>query len=340
MKELESKKAELLRQPAAEDKPPAKVKQRHGSQPPVPAEPGGLFNRETLSHPANAASLAGLLGQLQHSHGNRYVQRLVSGLAPAPADAGPQPAAGHPLDAADRAPMEAAFGEDFAAVRVHADSQTQQMAEQFGARAFTRGQDIYFGQGEYAPATPAGRGILAHELTHVVQQRRGSAGPQAAALPPTAADTFEEEADRAAAAVLAGQRPSVVSRNAAPVVQRKEKEAEKPSLQRHSREIGPLPTSGAINAGRFSVAYAYNVAVGADFVPLILHIPAGVTAGIMPLTDLGSGDYHVNDPGGAGARAVTITVSYHLKSLSKIQITLTQGSFTYVVVFQFPQSGK
>jgi|GEM_PF-3903849 len=339
MKELESKKAELLRQPAAEDKQPAKVKQRHKSQPPVPAEPGGLFNRETLSHPANAESLAGLLGQLQHSHGNRYVQRLVSGLTPAPADAGLQPA-GQPLDTADRTQMEAAFGEDFAAVRVHADSQAQDATEQLGARAFTHGQDIYFGQGEYAPATPAGKGILAHELTHVVQQQRGSAGQQAAALTHTAADTLEEEADRAAAAVLAGQRPSVVSHSAAPGLQRKEKEAEKPSLQHHSREIGPSPPSGTINAGRFSVAYAYNVVAGADFVPLILQVPAGVTAGVIPLTEVGSGDYRVNDPGGAGARAVTITVSYHLKSLSKIQVTLTQGSFTYVVVFQFPQSGK
>jgi hypothetical protein len=91
-------------------------------------------------------------------------------------------------------------------------------------------------------------------------------------------------------------------------------------------------------AGRFSVVYFYNVVSGADFVPLTLSVPAGVAVSMIPLTDLSTADYRVNDPGGTGSRAVTITVASRLQRIPRIQITLTQGSFTYIVVFQFPQS--
>src|SRR5579875_3527857 len=78
--------------------------------------------------------------------------------------------AGESLDAATRAYMEPRFGHDFSQVRIHADEQAAEEARALNARAYTVGQEIFFGQGEYAPQSAAGRWLLAHELTHVVQQ--------------------------------------------------------------------------------------------------------------------------------------------------------------------------
>ncbi len=67
--------------------------------------------------------------------------------------------------------MEPRFGTDFSDVRVHTDSGSVQMNQDIQAQAFTHGQDIYFNSGKYSPDTNEGKSLLAHELTHVVQQR-------------------------------------------------------------------------------------------------------------------------------------------------------------------------
>ena len=66
--------------------------------------------------------------------------------------------------------MSNSFGADFSRVKIHTGSQAVQMNEQLGARAFTHGNDIYFNSGEYNPVSSDGKSLLAHELTHVVQQ--------------------------------------------------------------------------------------------------------------------------------------------------------------------------
>ncbi len=66
------------------------------------------------------------------------------------------------------------IGADFSNVKIHAGSEAAQLSNQLGARAFTTGNNIYFNSGEYNPGTPSGKRLLAHELTHVVQQ--GAAG--------------------------------------------------------------------------------------------------------------------------------------------------------------------
>lgn len=66
------------------------------------------------------------------------------------------------------------FGVDFSSVRIHTDPQAAQTARAVHARAFTLGQDIVFGSGEYSPGTATGRRLLAHELVHVVQQGHGA----------------------------------------------------------------------------------------------------------------------------------------------------------------------
>ncbi|MBD2681001.1 DUF4157 domain-containing protein [Nostoc paludosum FACHB-159] len=72
-----------------------------------------------------------------------------------------------------REPMEQAFGADFSGVKVHTDAQSDQLNQSIQARAFTTGQDVFFRQGEYNPGSRGGQELLAHELTHVVQQSGG-----------------------------------------------------------------------------------------------------------------------------------------------------------------------
>lgn len=84
---------------------------------------------------------------------------------------------GRPLDPAMRTFMEPRFGRDFSQVRVHTDAAAAASAREVHARAYTVGRDVVFGAGRYEPATPEGRRLIAHELTHVLQQSFGAAAP-------------------------------------------------------------------------------------------------------------------------------------------------------------------
>ena len=84
---------------------------------------------------------------------------------------------GRSLDTATRTFFESRFGHDFSQVRVHTDGRAEQSARDVHAHAYTVGRDIVFGAGKFSPATREGRRLLAHELTHVVQQNRSSTDP-------------------------------------------------------------------------------------------------------------------------------------------------------------------
>ncbi|AFZ26218.1 hypothetical protein Cylst_4112 [Cylindrospermum stagnale PCC 7417] len=90
-----------------------------------------------------------------------------------------QQGSGNPLDEQTRSFMEPRFGNDFSSVRVHTDSSSVEMNKELGAQAFTHGQDVYFGAGKYNPGADDGKRLLAHELTHVVQQT-GAVQPKSA----------------------------------------------------------------------------------------------------------------------------------------------------------------
>lgn len=77
---------------------------------------------------------------------------------------------GQRLSDSTRAYFEPRFGHDFGRVRVHTDSRAQQASAEIGARAFTVGSNVYFGQGQYRPGSSTGDHLLGHELTHIVQQ--------------------------------------------------------------------------------------------------------------------------------------------------------------------------
>lgn len=85
-------------------------------------------------------------------------------------------APGQPLDAETRTFMEPRFRYDFSQVQVHTDERAAESARAVNALAYTVGRDVVFGAELYAPGTMAGRRLLAHELTHVVQQRSGTTG--------------------------------------------------------------------------------------------------------------------------------------------------------------------
>ena len=95
---------------------------------------------------------------------------------------------GQPLDRHSRAFFEPRFGSDLSQVRVHADARAAESAHAVTARAYTVGQRVVFGRGQYAPQTADGRRLLAHELAHTLQQRGGAAtlrrGPDPSGPPP------------------------------------------------------------------------------------------------------------------------------------------------------------
>jgi outer membrane protein OmpA-like peptidoglycan-associated protein len=111
---------------------------------------------------------------------------------------------GEPLDRDARAFMEPRFGHDFSKVRVHKDAKAAESAKSVNALAYTVGQDVVFGAGQYAPGTSTGKRLLTHELVHAVQQ--GSRGRlQNKLTVGEHNDMFEKEADKIASLVLDGQ---------------------------------------------------------------------------------------------------------------------------------------
>ena len=144
----------------------------------VPAVPPGRA--------AAAPDVASRLTELQRSGGNQMVVRLLaSARSVQSADGGDladrvraQLGRGEPLPDGLRAQAQAGLGQPLGEVRLHRDGAAASLAADFGARAFTTGQDVFFGDGEYDPASPSGFGVLAHELAHTVQQEAGPVAGQ------------------------------------------------------------------------------------------------------------------------------------------------------------------
>jgi len=125
---------------------------------------------------------------------------------------------GTPLDPASRAFMEPRFGQDFGHVRVHTDPRAAQSAREMNANAYTVGDHIVFGS-RYSPGTARGDRLLAHELTHVVQQSvGGSAGPHFSKILSERSDTSEIEAEASAERVMSGG-PVQITQPASALVQ-------------------------------------------------------------------------------------------------------------------------
>ncbi|GAA5143237.1 hypothetical protein GCM10023340_08180 [Nocardioides marinquilinus] len=117
----------------------------------------------------------------QHGAGCDHVQRVADGTGAEVGMAGgalsdglterveQARGGGAPLEAGVRSQMEAGFGRSLAHVRIHDGAESADLNRKVSARAFTAGNDVFFGAGEYQPGTPGGQRVLAHELAHVVQ---------------------------------------------------------------------------------------------------------------------------------------------------------------------------
>ncbi len=178
----------------------------------APTRPPAADPRQLARAAANPAraSAADVLA-LQRQYGNRAVQRA---LAPRPAPVGLEGGevtpeisqaieqargGGHALDHPAAAKIGAALGADVSHVRVHTDAQSDQINRTLSARAFTLGADIFFAQGNYQPGSASGQSLLAHELTHVVQQgAAGGSQVQTKLTVGAAGDRYEQEADQTA----------------------------------------------------------------------------------------------------------------------------------------------
>jgi len=179
---------------------------------------------------------------LQRTAGNRATSDLLRGGTPGSAPPGAAPivyelplGSGTPLDGATRAEMASRFGQDFGDVRVHTDARAAVSARAMRAAAYTVGHDIVFGRDRFAPDEPDGRRLLAHELAHVVQQRR----PRTAAFTDAGA---EAEAARAGAQAASGRSVTVQAAAAVGVQCEPDDEEERPPAQRKPAE--KLPPEG------------------------------------------------------------------------------------------------
>ena len=134
----------------------------NGSPPPgaTDAAPTGNTAQRRVQR-APAASTIGLEGGDVDADTSSRIQRARSG--------------GSPLDDGLRRKMEGGFGADFSRVRVHTDSTANGLSNRIQAKAFTTGSDIFFSKGAYSPDTSQGQKLVAHELTHTIQQ--GAAAP-------------------------------------------------------------------------------------------------------------------------------------------------------------------
>lgn len=155
---------------------------------------------------------------------------------------------GAPLPGAVRAKMEAAFGHDFANVRVHHGGGE---AESIGALAYARGSHLHFARGQYQPHTPAGQRILGHELAHVVQQRAGRVPHPGGAVPINADTRLEAEADAFAERAASGRAADVHTAGAAGGPDRP---ASQP-VQRSSRGIIQRVQFKGARGGMFDTRY-------------------------------------------------------------------------------------
>lgn len=163
-------------------------------------EPGDVYEQEADAmaekvmrgdqQPAKPAAVTGLIGRsvqrkcahCEEEEKKEQVMRKVNGAGGSSISSSfasslqTSKGGGFSLPPATKSYMENAFGADFSAVRIHTGQPAQDMNKSVSAKAFTHGSDIYFNTGEYRPTTHEGQKLLAHELTHTIQQNNNTTG--------------------------------------------------------------------------------------------------------------------------------------------------------------------
>lgn len=224
-----------------------------------------------------------------------------------------------PLATGTRSFMEPRFGHDFSQVRVHADARSAEAARALSAHAFTVGQDVVFASGQYAPTTAEGQRLIAHELTHVVQQdvtsshaqlRNGVALSDPSDPSEQAAGIATEVISHRGDAAPIAHAPVAVSRpDGAATVQRDDDDEHlklqtlPPGLQ---APLGPLQLTmtpgkanldyqhGLFNAGaeyQYGGPVGLSLGYGAPLLPWRSDLESDVTAGATGLSGLAGGHF-------------------------------------------------
>ncbi|MCD6476257.1 MAG: DUF4157 domain-containing protein, partial [Anaerolineaceae bacterium] len=170
-----------------------------------------------------------MLLNLQHKAGNQAVQRLIAQHKSeegfdlddkTTAKIQQARSGGQALERSFQRQMETKFGKSLDDVKLHTDQSANTLSQQLGASAFTIGSDVFFREGKYEPGSTKGQELLAHELTHVIQQRerKVNSGKPGLNVRP-AGDEFEQEADSTAQSLISSATPQA---GVAPSIQRQE----------------------------------------------------------------------------------------------------------------------
>lgn len=207
-------------------------------------DPSAILNAP--QGPGQSTVRAQAITQLQKSHGNQHVQRVVSGInneqhmEELAREVDNRRGYGQPITEKTRGKMETALSQDFSNVKVHTDNKADQLSREFGARAFTTGQDIFFRSGAYDPGSNSGDKLLAHELTHVVQQGNSPAhlsGNKMNVSKP--GDSGEQEANQISESLNSGSNVGREEENIQNTLQLQE-EDETTSLYSEEEEESPV----------------------------------------------------------------------------------------------------
>jgi hypothetical protein len=245
-----------------EDK--GKVKPKPAQETAEPAKDDGSLTSADLDGKLDASTLT----QMQQTVGNAAVQRfLAQRQGSGPAEIQEETAntinskrgSGSALDSGMAEKAGEAMGQDFSGVNVHTDNEADELSRGLGAKAFTTGSDIFFQSGEYNPGSSEGQQLLAHELTHVVQQ--GGSGPSGGKMTVNDPnDQYEEEADNVADQIMNMPDPALQRQTEGeeeeeaplhtkvdPALQRQEEEEAMPkldpALQRQEEEEPEQPAA-------------------------------------------------------------------------------------------------
>jgi hypothetical protein len=210
-------------------------------------------NHQSIITPSTGAAEPSRADQsilrLQRRYGNRYVQRILRLARKSEGAMQLTPeveetihrsrGGGRSLDGQVRTQMESSIGADFSGVRIHTDPEADSLSRSVNARAFTVGRDVYFRQGAYEPGSSSGRELLAHELTHVVQQSGGD-GVHRKLTVSQPGDSHEQEADQVAQAVIRLEQRPAAALTTAPAVHRQAEEEKKDEGLQTKLEDGAL----------------------------------------------------------------------------------------------------
>lgn len=192
-----------------------------GSLEPTVENHAALLANPRLSHPANAWQKARIVNQLQQHYGNGHVQKVVQRLQASAQnepeqeslentveDLQQQRGSGHPMKGETHKERKQSLGYDFGHVRIHTEGEAHRAAGALDAKAFTKGADIILSQKQGGNLSSSdGRGLLAHELTNVVQQSEGNLTLHGSKVKMgQVGDRYEREADVVAEGVVMGEQ--------------------------------------------------------------------------------------------------------------------------------------